>query len=96
MPETCIGPCNSFIMDEPTSALDPKQELQLNNLFTNRLHDNTLILISHRLSTISGTDYIYLLDNGKIEEEGTHDELMKKNGHYARIYQMQSNLYAME
>lgn len=85
-----------FIMDEPTSALDPKQELQLNNLFTNRLHDNTLILISHRLSTISGTDYIYLLDNGKIEEEGTHDELMKKNGHYARIYQMQSNLYAME
>ena len=85
-----------FIMDEPTSALDPKQELQINQLFTGALHEKTLILISHRLSTISKVDYIYLINNGSIEEAGTHEELIKKQGYYARIYQAQSSLYALE
>ena len=85
-----------FIMDEPTSALDPKQELQINRLFTGELREKTLVLISHRLSTISGVDYIYLIHNGTIEEEGTHETLMAKTGHYAKIYQAQSNLYRME
>ncbi len=85
-----------FIMDEPTSALDPKQELQINRLFTGELREKTLVLISHRLSTISGVDYIYLIHNGRIEEEGTHEALMAKAGHYAKIYQAQSDLYRME
>lgn len=85
-----------FIMDEPTSSLDPKQELQLNRLFTDVLSDKTMILISHRLSTISGVDYIYLINEGIIEEEGTHLQLMEKNGHYARIYETQSKLYEMK
>lgn len=85
-----------FIMDEPTSALDPKQELQINQLFTRELREKTLILISHRLSTISGADYVYLIHNGIIEEEGTHEALMAKGGHYARIYRIQSALYTIE
>lgn len=82
-----------FIMDEPTSALDPKQELQINRLFTEELKEKTLILISHRLSTLSGVDYIYLIHNGVIEESGTHEELMEHQGHYARIYHAQADLY---
>lgn len=85
-----------FIMDEPTSALDPKQELSLNRLFAGELRDKTLILISHRLSTITGVDYIYLINEGKVEEDGTHEELMERQGHYARIYKAQADLYALE
>lgn len=85
-----------FIMDEPSSALDPKMELHLNQMLKGILKDKTLLLISHRLSTIVGADYIYLLCDGKVEEEGTHQELMDKDGHYAQIYKTQSELYAME
>ena len=85
-----------FIMDEPTSALDPKQELSLNRLFAGELREKTLILISHRLSTITGVDYIYLINQGKVEESGTHEELMGRQGNYARIYRAQADLYAME
>ncbi len=85
-----------FIMDEPTSALDPKLEFEMNRLLAGELREKALILISHRLSTIAGVDYIYLINEGKVEEEGTHEELMARQGHYARIYRAQADLYAME
>ena len=85
-----------YILDEPTASQDPKAENELNQLFTEVMHDKTLLLITHRLSTLSGMDYIYLLNNGRIVEEGTHEDLMSSGGQYAHIYTAQSKLYAME
>lgn len=82
-----------YIMDEPTSSLDPKQELQVNKLFAQALQDKTVLLVSHRLSTIVGVDYIYVIGDGSVKEAGTHEELMAINGLYARIYRAQSELY---
>lgn len=84
-----------LIMDEPTSALDPEMESEINKLIVQLLSDKTIIIISHRLSTIAGLDYIYLLDHSGIEEQGTHEELMNLDGHYARIYHMQTKIYSM-
>lgn len=85
-----------YVLDEPTAAQDPKAENELNKLFTEVMHDKTLLMITHRISTLYGVDYIYLLSNGRIVEEGTHAELMHMGGQYARIYTAQSKLYAMD
>ena len=58
--------------------------------------DRTLILISHRLYSTRKADHIYYIENGKIVEEGTHEELMKVNGKYAAMYELQAGLYAQE
>ena len=57
------------------------------------LKNTTTILISHRLSTVRDADCIYLVDNGEIIESGTHDELMRKNGKYAAMWNMQAEKY---
>ncbi len=71
---------NIVILDESTSALDVHTENQLFESLNTFLEDKTTIIIAHRLSTIRKADYIYVLDNGAIEEEGTHDELMSLEG----------------
>jgi len=71
---------NIVILDESTSALDVHTESQLFESLNSYLKDKTTIIIAHRLSTIRKADYIYVLDNGVIEEEGTHDELMSLEG----------------
>lgn len=68
------------ILDEPSSALDPKAEYELNQNILNRAEDATVIFISHRLSTTRDADCIYMFENGEIIEQGTHQELMGKNG----------------
>lgn len=85
-----------YILDEPTAAQDPKAESELNQMLTKVMHGKTMLMITHRLSTLSGMDYIYLLDDGRIVEEGTHAELMSMDGRYAHIYTAQAELYAME
>jgi len=82
------------ILDEPSSALDPIAEY---NMFKNMLEacqDRTLIFISHRLSSAVLADRIFLMEDGCIKESGTHGELMKKNGSYARMFRMQAENYA--
>ncbi len=71
---------NIVILDESTSALDVHTENRLFESLNDYLKDKTTIIIAHRLSTIRKADYIYVLDNGAIEEEGTHDELMSLEG----------------
>lgn len=82
-----------LILDEPTSAIDAEAEEQIfENLY--RVYDNkSLILISHRFSTVRNADKIIVLKDGKITEEGNHQSLMKKNGVYARMFRKQAKGY---
>lgn len=84
---------NFIILDEPSSALDPISEYNFNNKIIKHFKDKTIFIISHRLSTTSLCDQIILLDKGKIIEKGTHNELMKLNGEYKHMYDVQANQY---
>lgn len=78
-----------LILDEATSNIDLKTEKLVQQGIDEVLKDRTSIVIAHRLSTISGCDRILFIKNKKIEEEGTHDELMAKKGDYYKLYQAQ-------
>ncbi len=77
------------ILDEATSALDNKSERVVQEALDNLMKNRTVIVIAHRLSTIQNADKIVVVNDGQIAEEGTHDELLKRNGAYASLYAMQ-------
>ncbi|MBR5975754.1 MAG: ABC transporter ATP-binding protein [Clostridiales bacterium] len=81
------------ILDEPSSALDPVSEYKLNKNLIENAGDNTVIFISHRLSTTRMADRIYLFEHGRIIEQGTHDELMARNGRYREMFDRQAHNY---
>lgn len=81
------------ILDEPTSALDPISESNLYEEFKNLASGKTMILISHRLGSTSIADQILVLANGKLQEVGTHKELIEKNGIYCEMYEKQRSWY---
>lgn len=81
------------ILDEPSSALDPIAEYNLNHIMLEAARENTVIFISHRLSTTRMADRIYMFEKGKIIEAGTHDELMNMNGEYAKMFRLQAHYY---
>lgn len=81
-----------YILDEPTSSLDPLSEERINKLIISNT-DKTMIIIAHRLSTVVDADCIYLIDDGKIKESGTHNELIERNGMYATMFMTQKALY---
>ncbi len=85
-----------IIMDEPSSALDPISEYNLNKNMLELAKDKTVIFISHRLSTTCIADRIFMLENGHIIEEGSHDELMALNGKYAQMFNLQAEKYLKE
>jgi len=85
-----------FMLDEPSSALDPLAEAQVYNNMLELGKDKTLVFISHRLTTTVNADKIYLFEHGKIIEHGTHEELMKLNGLYRKMFISQSSKYLGE
>ena len=82
-----------LILDEPTSSLDPLAEEELFLHFRELLHGRSAVLISHRFSTVQMADCIYVMEQGRIIERGTHAALLAQNGHYARLYRAQAQHY---
>lgn len=82
-----------MILDEPSSALDPIAEYQLNHAMLSATKDKTVIFISHRLSTTRLADRIIMLEQGRIVEQGSHQELLERNGKYAQMWRVQAGAY---
>ena len=82
-----------LILDEPTSAMDAKAEAELFERFHELAQGRTAILISHRLSTVKMADRIFVVDRGQIVEQGTHDDLMSRQGLYASLFLTQAQHY---
>jgi ATP-binding cassette subfamily B protein len=85
-----------LIMDEATSSLDSVTEKDIQDSLNALMKDKTVVVVAHRLSTISNLDRILVFDNGKIIEDGSHDELLKKKGHYAKLWSMQAGGFLPE
>ena len=81
------------ILDEPTSALDPRAEAELFRKFRTLIEGKSAVLISHRFSTVQMADYIYVLDEGSVIEQGTHQELLRLDGTYAQLYHVQAERF---
>jgi ATP-binding cassette subfamily B protein len=82
-----------IVLDEPTSALDARAEYDIFKKFRQLAAGRTAILISHRFSTVRMADRIYVLEDGRIIESGTHDELVRLGGTYARLFETQAQYY---
>jgi ATP-binding cassette subfamily B protein len=78
-----------ILMDEPTSALDSESEQAIQRALTQLTERRTTLVIAHRLATILNADRIYVIDNGRVAESGTHLQLIRNNGPYARLYEIQ-------
>ena len=81
------------ILDEPSSALDPIAEYKMYESLIAATQEKTVIYISHRLSSAVLSDKIYVFGDGTVAEEGTHDELMSKNGIYSEMFSLQASSY---
>ena len=85
-----------LILDEATSALDSVTEKLIQDSLKQLMQHKTTLVIAHRLSTLNGMDRILVFHHGRIIEEGTQAELLKKKGHFAHLWQMQSNGFLPE
>ena len=81
------------VLDEPTAALDPIAESQLYEKYNEMTKGKSSVYISHRLASTRFCDRILLIADGKISEEGTHEQLLAQGGSYAKLYEVQSNYY---
>lgn len=85
-----------LVLDEATSALDSESEAAIQEALANLMEGRTSIVVAHRLSTIAGLDRIVVLRDGKIVEQGSHKELLDKNGEYAKLWSRQSGAFLDE
>ena len=83
----CLPPM--LILDEATSSIDTRTEQRIQRAFAKLMRGRTSFIVAHRLSTIKEADLILVMNNGNIIEQGTHEELLKQNGFYARLYNSQ-------
>ena len=82
-----------LILDEPTAALDARSEFEVFHRFAELTAGKMALFISHRFSTVRSADRILVLENGRIAEEGTHDQLARLGGRYAEMFEMQASSY---
>ena len=78
-----------LILDEATSSVDTRTEKHIQDAMINLMKDRTSLIIAHRLSTIQDADCIVVMDQGRIVEQGSHDELLAKKGKYYELYNTQ-------
>lgn len=84
-----------IVLDEPTSALDPEAEYKLLKIFKTLYSSKMLLMVSHRLSNAAHMDKIILLEDGRIVELGSHDELYRNNGRYKSLFHLQADKYCV-
>jgi ATP-binding cassette subfamily B protein len=84
------------IFDEPTASIDAESEYKIFNNIYNFFKNKTVIIISHRFSTVRNADRIILIDGGKILEQGSHEELLKLKGKYAHAFKLQAQGYQVD
>ena len=82
-----------IVLDEPTSSMDVKTEYEIFRNFRQLAEGRSVLLISHRFSTVRMADSIHVLKDGRIIETGTHEELMRHGGTYANLFEIQARCY---
>ena len=83
----CLPPM--LILDEATSSIDTRTEIRIQQAFARMMQGRTTFIVAHRLSTIREADVILVMRDGHIIEQGSHEELLRKNGFYAKLYNSQ-------
>jgi ATP-binding cassette subfamily B protein len=83
----CLPPM--LILDEATSSIDPRTEIQVQKAFDQLMEGRTSFVVAHRLSTIQAADCIWVMEKGNVVESGKHEELLAKDGLYAKLYKSQ-------
>ena len=78
-----------LILDEATSSIDTRTEMKIQAAFATMMEGRTTFVVAHRLSTIREADVILYMQNGKVMEQGNHEELLQMNGYYAKLYRSQ-------
>lgn len=79
-----------ILLDESTASIDPKNETKIQQAIGRLIKNKTVLIIAHKLRTVSGCDKIVVLDNGTVSEQGTHEQLMEKDGLYHKLYTLQN------
>ncbi len=85
-----------LILDEPTASLDPRAEYDLFQQMRGLAAGRSVLMVSHRFSSVRSADRIYVLQDGRITETGNHAELMERAGHYAELFELQAAAYLGE
>ena len=84
------------MLDEPTASLDPATERELIDSTRRMFTDKAVLVISHRFANVVDADRIYVLGQGRVVEEGTHEELMNRRGHYTEMYRVQASTFGVD
>ena len=88
-----LADCPVLVLDEATSALDSESEHLVQDALATLMQGRTAIVVAHRLSTVASLDRIVVLDNGKVAEDGPHEELIAAGGAYAQLWGRQTGAY---